>query len=397
MEKNFPVIKMLTAVTEEIDEIDDAVSEIMEQLNLDRELLRNSAGLIACDYEFIESGVVAALCGRLPFDVAGITTLGSAARGKCGSALLSLSVLTSNKVRFSGAVSDPITEENFEALVAGTYKKAAGNSPEKPSFILAFLPNLPPGMGSPLFEELNKVSQETFASFVPLFGALSCDQGLEYTESKTIWNGMSAPNSMVLIFMYGDVEFEFFISTIAGDGVSKQYGVITESKGNILKKVNDLLLADYLDTLGLPLNSINIAAAIPFVVNYRDGTQVAARAIYRINSEGYAICGGEMPVDATIAVGSLNYHSVIESARQVAEEIRKKTSSGAVLMYSCLTRNLMLGLNSDDEMMKLISLLDTGMPYQIAYSGGEICPVKTGNGEPINRFHNYTLIACVFT
>jgi hypothetical protein len=387
---------MLTAVTEEIDEIDDAVSEILGQLRLEEELLRFSAGLIACDYEFIESGVVAALCGRLPFDVAGITTLGVAGRGKCGSALLSLSVLTSNEVRFSGAVSDPITEENFEAVVAGVYKKVAGDSPAKPSFMLAFPPNVPPGIGSPLFEELNKISRETFGAFIPLFGALSCDQGLEYTKSKTIWNGVSAPNSMALIFMYGDVEFEFFISTIAGNDISKQYGVITESEGNILKKVNDLPLTDYLDTLGLPLSSINIAATIPFVVNYRDGTQIAARALYRISPEGYAVCGGEMPMDATIAIGRLNYHNVIESAARVAEEMRNAASSGAVLIYSCLTRNLMLGLNSDDEMRKIISLLDNAMPYQIAYSAGEICPVKSGGGELVNRFHNFTLTACMF-
>jgi hypothetical protein len=390
------MIKMLTAVTEEIDEIDDAVSEILEQLQLDRELLKNSIGLIACDYEFIESGVVAALCKRLPFDTAGITTVGAAARGQCGSSLLSLSVLTSNDIRFSGAVSGPINEENFEAMVSAVYREALGDSRTKPSFILAYPPVTPPGWGSPLLGEIHKVSEAIFAGSIPIFGALPCDSGLAYIESKTIWNGDSVPDIMVLIFMYGDIEAEFFMSTLSEKDISKQYGVITESKGNILKKVNDLVLIDYLKTLGLPLSSVNISATIPFVVNYRDGTQFAARAMYRITPEGYAVCGGNMPVDATIAIGRMTYHNVIESAELMTKEMRKAQHSGGVLMYSCLTRNLMLGLNANDEMQKIISLLDNTMPYQIAYSAGEICPVKTGAGDLKNRFHNFTLIACVF-
>ncbi|MDR2028817.1 MAG: FIST C-terminal domain-containing protein [Treponema sp.] len=390
------MIRMLTAITEEIDEIDDAVSEILEQLHLDRDLLQNSVGLIACDYEFIESGIVEALCRRLPFDVAGITTVGGAVRGKCSSALLSLSVLTSNEVRFSGAVSEPMNEENFESVASAVYRGAMGDSRTKPSFILAFPPSMPPGWGASFLEQINKASAELFGGLIPVFGALSCDQSLSYAKSKTIWNGRDAPDIMALIFMYGDMEAEYFISTIAEKDISKQYGVITESKDNILKKVNDMVLVDYLETLGLPLSSVNVTATIPFVVNYRDGTRTAARALYGITPEGYAVCGGEMPVDATIAIGRVNYHNVIESAARMTEELRKTKTSGAILTYSCLTRNLMLGLNSDDEMREIISLLDNTMPYHIAYSGGEICPVKAGNGELINRFHNFTLIACVF-
>ncbi|MDR2738996.1 MAG: hypothetical protein LBB68_04085 [Treponema sp.] len=73
------MIKVLNACTAEIDDVDLAVSEILEQLDVPGNLRNNSIGIIACYYEFIETGVVAEICKRLPFDVVGCTTLGNAA------------------------------------------------------------------------------------------------------------------------------------------------------------------------------------------------------------------------------------------------------------------------------------------------------------------------------
>jgi hypothetical protein len=56
---------------------------------------------------------------------------------------------------------------------------------------------------------------------------------------------------------------------------------------------------------------------------------------------------------------------------------------------------MMLGANSDDEMRKIAETLGKKYPYQICYSGGEICPVDTGDGKLLNRVHNFTYIICV--
>jgi hypothetical protein len=39
--------------------------------------------------------------------------------------------------------------------------------------------------------------------------------------------------------------------------------------------------------------------------------------------------------------------------------------------------------------------LDRACKYQFGYAGGEICPVPRPDGRLVNRFHNYSLIACV--
>jgi hypothetical protein len=34
-------------------------------------------------------------------------------------------------------------------------------------------------------------------------------------------------------------------------------------------------------------------------------------------------------------------------------------------------------------------------PFMLAYAGGEICPTSTRAESVTNRFHNYSIIACI--
>ena len=48
------MIKTLTAQTHEIDDVELAVSEILEQLNVGEKLLKNTVGILTCYTEFID-------------------------------------------------------------------------------------------------------------------------------------------------------------------------------------------------------------------------------------------------------------------------------------------------------------------------------------------------------
>ena len=75
-------MQAFTASTFEIDDVQAAVAEILEQLQ--SRLCQNSVGIISCYAEFIDSGVVEALCNQLPFDVVGITTIANATGAQHG-------------------------------------------------------------------------------------------------------------------------------------------------------------------------------------------------------------------------------------------------------------------------------------------------------------------------
>ena len=68
------MIKSFVATTREVDDVQAAVAEITAALDLEKNLLKNSLGVISCFSDFEETGVLKAICDSLPFDCIGSTT-----------------------------------------------------------------------------------------------------------------------------------------------------------------------------------------------------------------------------------------------------------------------------------------------------------------------------------
>ncbi|MDR1025440.1 MAG: FIST C-terminal domain-containing protein [Treponema sp.] len=385
------MVNMLSAISAQIDDPEAAAAEILEQLDIGRNLRTNSIGLVACNYEFIDAGALEVLEKALPFDIVGVTTLGNAARGHCGSDYLSISVLTSDDVRFSCAVTGEITEENLVEEISGGFKRAGESLGASPGFILTYLPIIGSLGAAAFFNEIKRLSGDT-----PVFGAFACDQTLKFHESRVIFNGKGYRKSLALVFMEGNIHPRFFVTSIPERDMQQQHALITESEGVILKKVNHMPLLDYLDTLGLTRDGgIDVLATIPFIINYRDGSKPVAMGIYNITPEGHGRCVGEVPVNSTLSIGLLDYENIMDTAEATVSQFLGYRDINGILMYPCLTRNMMLGLNGADEMKKIISLLGDAAPYQICYAGGEICPTENADGKLVNRVHNFTFVACI--
>jgi hypothetical protein len=381
---------MLNAYTTEIDDVDGAVSDILEQLDISKKALKNSVGILACYYEFIETGVVKALCEKLPFEVVGCTTLGNATLDNCGLEILSLSVLTSDDVSFSTAMSVELDSADIRPAIKGVYNRALAGLEGDPSLILAYAPLMGTVGAAPILEAINRLG-----GGIPIFGTISCDSTPDFRGCRVIHNGEAAPNTLALILVKGNINPKFFITSISEDKIQKLTAVITDSDDCLIKKVNDMPFLDYLDTVGLSKEGVMASpTSFPIMVNYNDGTKPVGRGIYALSPEGYALCGGEMPVGATIAIGSLDYNGVLKTAEEALQKALTAGDISGLLMYPCLTRNHMLGPNSDDEMNKVMEIVGGKCPYQICYSGGEICPVPTGEGKLLNRVHNFTYIIC---
>jgi hypothetical protein len=85
----------------------------------------------------------------------------------------------------------------------------------------------------------------------------------------------------------------------------------------------------------------------------------------------------------------------METAESTVSQFLRGKDRNGILMYPCLSRNMVLGINGSDEMKKLTGLLGD-VPYQICYAGGEMCPLENAEGAWVNHFHNFTFTACVF-
>jgi hypothetical protein len=381
------MMKMFNACTSEVDDSEAAVAEILEQLALENRLLKNSVGIIACYSEFIETGVVEALCKRLPFDVVGCTTLGNSACGSYGLELLSISVLTSDDVVFSAVMSDPISGENIIPPLTAAYN--AGRQGKQPDFILVYAPLMTSLGGSVIFNGINTVTGGR-----PMFGSFSCDHTPQFTESRVIKNGEAAKDTVAMILMFGTVNPKFYVTAIPEKSILRHTAVITESEGTLLKRVNGVSLLEYLRTLGIN-NQEEVLPSVPLLINYHDGTDLVAVAMYSTTPEGYVICAGDVPVNATVSIGSMDYYGIMETARTTVGKIPNNGEINGILIYPCLSRNIALVPNTEDEMKSVFELIGGKYPYQLSYSGGEICPLFNEEGVPVNHIHNFSFALCV--
>ncbi|GHV41366.1 hypothetical protein FACS1894187_23050 [Synergistales bacterium] len=390
------MIKMLSSATMEIDFPDDAVAEILKPLDLENGLLKNSVGIISCHCDYIENGTVKDLCDKLTFDVVGYTTAAGATGDFYGQESLSLAILTSDDVRFNTVMSEPILAATVEKSVDDAYKNAAAECSEKPKLVLAFLPFLLDISGAVMMEGLSKIAGD-----VPVFGTAACSHKLDNSIAYTIRNGSTTHNTAVFVALEGNVNPKFFFTSIADSNINDVGGEVTESEECFLKKVNGVPFIDFVESCGISSDAVRTApASLPLMIDRLDGSQPTVSGIYDVTPDGCAHCGCYVPMGARLSFGRQDYSGILQTAettvkRALRAQAMKTDKSGAILIFSCISRFLMLGAQLEDEMEKIAELVDYKVPYQFGYSGGEICPVYDEKGAVFNRFHNFSCAACV--
>lgn len=386
------MIRMLTACTQEIDEIQVALDEIHAQLAQQEQLLDNSIGILTCYPEFIDSGVVKALCASLPFEVIGSSTFGNSTGDRCDTLQLCLAVITSDALRFSTAIKGPVTVETYDDVVTSAYKEAAEPFDEPASLVIAMLP-----MVMDLGGELIAQSLYRAVGDIPVFGTLSCDHTEMFEHSYTILNGQAERNAIALLLIEGPLKPRFLITSISEDHIQKHRAVITDSEGYMLRGVNGMTLVEHMEALGMARHGgLNATRSVPLIIDYNDGTDPVARAILQLTPEGHAICCGLVPTDATLALGSIDAQNVLHTTEETLQQVLAEEDIHGALMFSCVARNYVLSADIMVELCKVRDTMSDKLPYLMSYSGGELCPQYTNEGKPINRFHNFTFTACIF-
>ena len=383
---------MLNAYTYEADSVEEAVADILRQLNQHGTLKKNSAGFLTCSYDFVESGVVSSLCKALPFDVAGCTTFCNGTNRESGGMLLCLSVLTADDCAFATAITPPLGS-HLDAVVESAWEQALEGLGETPVFALSFLPLIHGLGGELILSALDRASGET-----PIFGTTACDDDTAtYANSFVIHNGECFRDRMALLLTSGNVTPRFVVASTADNTKSRLAGCITDSEGSVLKTVDDETAARFLESIGLKKGAgAEGLSCIPFLVDYKDGTQPVARAIYMLTEEGHAVCGGAMPKGSSIGVTGMSPAQILATAENSMRAVVQHPDRGGLILFPCLGRNMVMAGEPEAEIELVRKLAGPEYPWHFAYSGGEVCPVYKESGETVNRFHNFTFIACAF-
>jgi len=384
------MVSMYVARTSEIDEIDIAIEEIKSQIDFSA-LKKNSGGIIYCHIDFVDSGVVAALTKELPFSVIGMTSMAMACEHGYGLYDLTLTVLTSDEVTFETGMTNPINKDNYIEEINNLYTSLRKNVKDDPALIISFMPYIRDVSGYEVVEAMDET-----VNGIPIWGAISNNVDFNYETVQTICNNRQLRAGLAVMFINGPIKPQFIVSSIPERNISDNRAIITKSEGAILSEVNDMPVLEYLKNRGLIITKENITT-IPFLIYYDNADEPVALGFYTLFDDGTVLTGGKMPAGTSFAVGSIDAEGIFESAEAGIKQILQIPERNVTLLLPCVTRYIMLAPNQESELELITKQLnESGLPFAMGYSGGEISPMKDANGKQKNLFHNYTFCACVF-
>ncbi|MDR3183323.1 MAG: hypothetical protein LBT89_10505 [Planctomycetaceae bacterium] len=393
------MITTRTAFTEEIDDTAVAVSEILEQLQLDKHKKKNSIALVHCSTDALESGVYEAVAGALPCRSIGVTTIGFTVHDEVSEAALTVMFLTSDDVSFAIGLTEPLTAPD-EEILRRAYQKTAAELPGKPGLAISYFPLKTSKFGAGGDFAIRAMSAA--APGVPIFGTMPIDNTHDFSGARILLDGKQYDDRFAFALIYGETfKPQFYLATVTRSHIRSERTTVTKSEDNLLYDVDNTPILPYLkDTLKLAFDEKDSATVhmIPLVIDFNDGMPPIARAINEFAQDGAGICAANIPVGATIAISKFGPSIVLEATKKVLTDILDVAQNAdGMLIYSCAARYWALGFDSQIEMNTVRDTMrESKMPYMLGYSCGELCPVQNETGDFANRFHNYTLIACVW-
>lgn len=384
------MVKLLTAFTYEADDENYALDDLLEQLDLENNALKYCGGFMTFHSDFVGTGVAAYISGKLPFDVIGCTTMASYTADEKSETMLSISVFTSDDVTFSAFMTNDILSSANEEI-SSAFKNSLKDKTSAPSFMFTATP-LCQIDGDTILQALNQAS-----GGIPIYGMTAYDDlapGL--TQSHTICNGVLTKNSLAVLQFFGTVDVDFYVESISEECAQKFSAIITKAEGPILMEVNDMSLIKYFNSIGIITGDSTAGfPAVPLMIDYNDGSKPIARAIYSTTPQGYASCGGIMPVNSRLSIISINKTDIVKATSRLLDNITPEKHSCAIFL-PCGSRYAVLGADKQSEMNLVEEKVSGKLPFYMAYAGGETCPVYSNDKKPINRFHNFTFVACAF-
>ncbi|MDR0271746.1 MAG: FIST C-terminal domain-containing protein [Clostridiales bacterium] len=396
------MLKFYTAFTQEIDDADAAVEELLEQLRPAENMRKNTIGVVHFYHEFTEEDVWKTISDALPFELIGCVSSYTGSCGMYNDIAMSVAMITSDDVNFSVKTIEGIAAKSSEQVEEEIKKVCADFcASEKPKMIIPIIPPMPHFSGDDLISTINALPE-----FIPFFGTVAFS--MENSAPNFVLGGGKISEDMhAYLAFYGETDPKFHVTT--SFDFDEDYGVaskITDAEKAVLKTVDGIPAVEYLKKIGMVTDEKAITDssvwAVPAILTYPDKTKVVRAFLGIVEGTDDIFATGAMKAGANIKFAYLDGNKTLASAEKLIKGLSDNNEND-ILAYSCAARAWSLGAKFYAEAEKVAKCADdyeqkNGVPlkYSIAYSGGEICPLKNADGKLINTLHNYTLITCSF-
>lgn len=393
------MIKAVTVQTTITDDMVLACNDIVCQLREKLELMSNSVGIIQCDPEYLEAGIMQSLHEALSFPLVGGTTVSIATSEELGNLVFSMMVMTSDDVEFVASYTEGLADD-----CAGAIERALSASvkvSDKPLKMAMVFPTVTDNDRLP--GDIYVETVEKYCGVVPVFGTLSVNDALEkFERSMSVFGGQVFKREMSYVLFFGDITPRFLVAIVPPRSrVIDSPATITGLNGSAVSRINNISAVKYFESIGFAVDG-KLAPGVyfvPLLVTETDDngdSQTFVRAIVGFNDEGSAVCRGKIPLGAQISFGSLQSADILAATSHLVDRVNQEPDVQAALFFSCIVRQISIGADPLKELAIIKDSLRSGVPFVASYSGGEISPICSSlRGTCKNYFHNYSLIVCL--
>ncbi|MDR2583158.1 MAG: FIST C-terminal domain-containing protein [Fibromonadaceae bacterium] len=392
------MIKSYSIIINEVDEIELALEELRSQLS-ELKLLENTVGIVTVNKDFVVSGVYSAVAKAVSFPLVGMTSYSQIVNGKIGTFMFSIMVLTSNDCEFSCGMSEAVPDTgDVKEQVQKCYNDLCSklNNDVKlvflyPNFMYGHYPNQ-------YIKAITEINNS-----IPIFGSQSNGEIIDAaTSARTLHCESISGNQVAMLLISGKISPKFYLGSTTKESImAPNIGVVTAAEGNCLLEINNIKAKQFLEEANLKPDSVNKKPIFfsTFIADEKNekGEIVSSviKSLVKPKDDAYLFACG-VQVGSSLSAISFTAEIVMETAKNVMEQIKANHKEGTLFIYSCLGRRAAL-LNEPHKEFELMNkILGNNFNYTATCSGGEICPTSATETEIVNNEHNETLIACIF-
>jgi hypothetical protein len=399
-------MRSIVATTNEMDNAEKAVEELLKQVDSRGPLGKNSCGFVFCDVEMNHAAFIAALQKQLPFDVTGCTSIANFDTAH-GAQIISavLVVLTADDVTFSLALTDVLTAENLREELETAYKKTAA-AIDGPGKLLFLVP--PFTDTAPLDVYIDTLSD--VSGDIPIFGGLP-SSNMADGDILLYAKGRIHMDRAVVVLAGGNLQPIFSVQNVLS-AFSEQKNVVTKAIDDVIYTVDNMTFMDYLRSVGLLVDdlvsqgdlAVYVSTPLKIHLNKNENNDPipVARTIKKLNPEdGSGILFGAISEKSIISIATMKRGDIQDSCKMAMKEIQEKVAASkgdykytTLLCVSCGGRYMVMADDKDVEGNIIVDNLPEGMTLSGFYAYGEICPTSIRDGKATNRVHNESIVMC---
>ena len=403
-------MKSQVFTTYELDNIDVAVKELINNINKDFSLLKNTCGMLFCPADMEVESFLTQFKKHFPHDILGCTSIApfdsNFGLNQIG---ISLLLLTADDCEFSFVISDEITKTSVKTQIEKTCLSLLEKSPSAPKHIYAVLPYDSDIIADEYINVFNKSLKN-----IPVFGGVSSALTGDDYKKLVFYNNKVATNKFVLLAISGNIFPVFSVQNVTATSCVERKRKVTKSCNNIIYKIGDKTFLEYLKDIGMPVETLaKLDAATAFMANpiLLENVNINGcenfsfvRTLMEIDFEhGSGKATGFIPENATISISSLKRDEITQGAvlgmQSILKQMKTKAPEGykfsTLLPVSCLCRFWLISPGIETEIAHLKENLSDEMVFAGFYGYGEIAPLcRKTNCTQFS--HNESLVLCAF-